>query len=130
MVLFKDIKNVGKRFLQHINLTNAKRLFNTTNDLLGLVDRVGSELKGKNDVVDKILGSDSFKKTRQGVRIADNILNRGSALTDKETEFPVGKATPKKSLSPEDEMTIAEGIVNDVKPKRIRQPKSRRATIG
>src|SRR5690349_7959334 len=86
MKIFKEIKKIGKRFLQNINLANAKKLLDISTDALKFVEEATPYLNKHSDKFSKIIKSPGYNTFSQGVQIADNILNRGLALSGKNTQ--------------------------------------------
>ena len=80
--IIKGIKSLGKRFISGLNLQNAKRFLDTSAQVLKIAEAVSPQLIKLSPKLESVLGSQRFKDISQGIRIADNILNRGSAMTD------------------------------------------------
>src|SRR5689334_19019974 len=86
MKIFKEIKQVGKRFLQHINLATAKKLLDVSTDALKVVDAITPYLSKYSDKFSKIVKSDSYNNFSKGVRLTDNLINRGGVMSDKSNQ--------------------------------------------
>ena len=56
-------------------------------EVVKIVEAVAPHLIKISPKLESVLGSQKFKDISQGIRIADNILNRGSAMTDKGAEI-------------------------------------------
>src|SRR5690348_1232607 len=112
MGIFKEIKQIGKRFLQHINLANAKKILDVSTDVLKLVAEVSPYLSKHSDKFSSIINSPGYNTFSKGVQIADNILNRGSAMSWKQTQR-IQPAEPDKDLRQ------AEQIANNMQTRPV-----------
>ena len=112
MKIFKEIKKIGKRFLQNINLANAKKLLDISTDALKFVEEATPYLNKYSDKFSKIIKSPGYNTFYQGVQIADNILNRGSALSGKNTQ----RIQPEE---PDKDLRQAEQIANNMQTRPV-----------
>ena len=107
--IVKSLKSLGKRFIQGLHLQNAKRFLDTSAQILKVTDAVAPSLIKVSPHLEKILNSDTYKNVSKSVRIADNILNRGEAMTDKNAVI----------IKPPTELDQARDIVKNVRFKRL-----------
>ena len=74
--------------------------FRYCGQVLKIAEAVSPQLIKLSPKLESVLGSQRFKDISQGIRIADNILNRGSAMTDKGAEIiaPPSDESPRQTI--------------------------------
>ena len=83
----QSVGNFSKRLVHNINSTNVKRALAVANDFLGVIDKISPILVQKSDLASEPLKSPAYNKLRLGIRVTDNLLNRGGVFSDKSNEI-------------------------------------------